>query len=354
MFDRIEDAWSAVRAHPAFRAGAVWAGAGFVLLQVMDLVGLPTGAIRWTGVLLAVGFVLTTTALALHRRSAGAAFVAARIPQGRRLVAALAVLLVLGSGAWWTGAKLMGRTVAPGAERIAVLPFSASGSSATLGEGVMDLLATSLDQAGGVRTVHPRTVMVRWAQRAGSAALLDLEGSLAVGREVGAGSVLLGSVVHAGDRVRLTGELYTVAGERIGEARTEGSADSVLALVDDLAARMLREVWRSREPVPNLRLEAITTSSVEALGAYLRGERHYRASRWDSTVVAFQEAVALDSTFALAWLRLGEGYGWTKSHGHPDALAAARTAAALADRLPARDRAIVIKDEISNLMLPVG
>ena len=342
--NRIETTWAAVREHPAVRAGAMYAGAGFVVLQVMDLLGMETTVIRWTGALLTVGFIATVTTLAvLQQRGGGAAWALARIPGGRRLGIALVAFFVLGSGAWWTGARLMGGTVAPGAERIAVLPFSASGVGAVeLGEGMVDLLATSLDQVGGVSTVHPRTVMHRWAQRAGAGATLDLAGSLAVGREVGAGSVLLGSVVQAGERVRLSAELRTVDGEQIGEARTEGLATEVLALVDDLAVRMLREVWRSREPIPNLRLAAITTSSVDALEEYLRGERFYRASSWDSAAAAFSDAVALDSTFALAYLRLGESLGWQYAHGHPEALAASEKAVALGDRLPARDRTLAI------------
>jgi TolB-like protein len=340
MFDRLERQWKSLREHPAFRMGAVYSGSAFVLLQVMDLLGFATSVVRWTGVGLAVGLIVLVVALVVAHHHLAPVLSIARVPRGRRLVAALVLMLVLGTGAWWAGARLVASPVAPGAEAIAVLPFTASGQGVeALGEGMVDLLSTSLDQVGGVRAIHPRTVLHRWSRLA-DGGMLDLDGALALGRDVGAGSVLLGSLVGAGDRIRLTAELYTLDGRRIGEARSEGDAATVLALVDDLAVRILREVWRSRQPIPSLRLEAITTSSVEALQHYLRGERFYRAAQWDSVLVAMTEAVARDSTFALAHLRLAETLGWVHHHGHPDGVAAARTAVRFADRLPARERSL--------------
>jgi TolB-like protein len=354
MLDRLERQWRSLREHPAFRLGAVYSGSAFVLLQVMDLLGFATSVVRWTGVGLAVGLVVLVVSLLVAHHHLAPVLRIARVPRGRRLVLALALMLVLGTGAWWAGARLVAAPVAPGAEAIAVLPFTTSGPGAeALGEGMVDLLSTSLDQVGGVRAIHPRTVLHRWSRLA-EGGMLDLDGALALGRDVGAGSVLLGSLVGVGDRIRLTAELYTLDGRRIGEARSEGDAATVLALVDDLAVRILREVWRSRQPIPSLRLEAITTSSIEALQHYLRGERFYRAAQWDSVLVAMREAVAHDSTFALAHLRLAETLGWVHHHGHPDGVAAAQTAVRFADRLPARERSLAQVYLLHSEAAPAG
>jgi serine/threonine-protein kinase len=89
------------------------------------------------------------------------------------------------------------RVVAPEAEVIAVLPFRASGNGVgVIGEGMVDLLSRDLDAVGGVRTVDPRAVLSRWRGAGGATA--DLSAILNVGREVGAGSVLTGSVVEVG------------------------------------------------------------------------------------------------------------------------------------------------------------
>jgi galactokinase len=78
-----------------------------------------------------------------------------------------------------------------------VLPFTTSGlAGELLGEGLVDLLSTNLDEVGAIRTIDPRTVLHRWRQAAAGGSL-DQEGALRVGRAVGADSVLLGNVVEA-------------------------------------------------------------------------------------------------------------------------------------------------------------
>lgn len=64
-------------------------------------------------------------------------------------------------------------------------------------------------------------------------------------------------------------------------------------------------------------------------------------SRWDSAIAEFSEAVRIDSTFALAYLRLSESHGWTAGLGVEEIVENARTAARLADRLPVRERRLV-------------
>ncbi|HUP88559.1 MAG TPA: tetratricopeptide repeat protein, partial [Longimicrobiales bacterium] len=49
---------------------------------------------------------------------------------------------------------------------------------------------------------------------------------------------------------------------------------------------------------------ALTTKSLPALRAYMEGEEYYRKTEYDSAVAHFTKAIALDSTFALAYYRL--------------------------------------------------
>jgi serine/threonine-protein kinase len=224
---------------------------------------------------------------------------------------------------------------------IAVLPFRTSGPGVQLmGEGMVDLLARNLDQVGPIRTVDPRTVLSRWRKE--GAAHGDLSDAVAVGRAVDAGSVLTGSVIAAGSRVRLSAELRSLTGAELAQAQVEGPADSVLPLVDGLSLALLRSVWRSGEPVPSLRVSAITTNSPDALRAYLQGEQYYRRTRWDSALAAYNRAVEIDSTFARAHFRRALVYGWTGGYGSEKSLAASAAGFRFADRLPARDRALLV------------
>lgn len=343
--------WRQLRQHPAFQVAAVYVGGGWALIQVADIFVPDPGIVRWLGIVLAVGFLAVvggawmSAAREAGRVEDGAAESGTASRRGRRRYAYAAAigLLAVGGLFWWLRPSILG-AVAPDAQVIAVLPFNTSGPAVEyLGEGVVDLLSPNFDEVGAIRTVDPRTVLHRWRQRAVDGGL-DLEGSLRVGRDVDAGSVVLGSVVAAGPEVRLRAQLYSVRGVELAQAQVEGPADSVLALLDGLAVALLREIWIAREPVPNLRVSGITTTDIGAIRSYLKGQQYYRRSNWDSALVAFQQAVDADSTFALAHYRLGLTYGWNTRHGGFASRAARRhadLAQLYADRLPARERSLV-------------
>ena len=251
---------------------------------------------------------------------------------------ALAVLTGVLAGSWFAGRSPRQR-IAPAAEMLAVLPFHTSGPGVEfLGEGMMDLLATNLRGVAGINTVEPRAVLREWGtSRSGD----DLKRALAVGRDLDAGSVVLGSAVSTGGRVRVAADLYAIDGHRLGRAQVDGPADSVLAVVDRLSLALLRDVWRSKEPLPNLRLASLTTDSIDAMRSYLEGERYYRRTQWDSAVTAYTRAVETDSTFALAHLRRAQAIGWIGGYGNQDSRAAVAAAARFAKRLPPRDRRLL-------------
>jgi len=262
-----------------------------------------------------------------------------------KIAAGLIVLAItFGIGVWTMGPPEATGSVTAGADVIAVLPFQTSGEDvAMLAEGMVDLLTPNLDQLGPIRTVHARTVLHRWNQRA-TDGQLDLAGALAVGRDVAAGSVLLGSAVSVGTNVRLGATLRTVDGKELARVQVDGPKEDVLALVDSLSVALLREIWQAREPVPQTRVSAITTSDLDAIRAYLKGETLFRISKFDSAAVEFREAVEADSSFALAHYRLSLAYGYGPGGGFasPEALYHSAAAVRHAYRLPDRERRLVI------------
>jgi len=266
-----------------------------------------------------------------------AAAVSGRAGMPRWLLGAAAALVVVAGAAGWYLAPR--RAVVEGAERIAVMPFSISGGDPLFGEGMVDLLSTNLASVGGVITADPRSVLVQ-VRKQGGAAGLDLDRALAVGRSLDAGAVLLGSVVTAGDQVRLAATLYGQDGATLGQAQASGPAASVLPLVDSLSVALVREIWKSREPVPSLNVAGLTTGSLPALRHYLTGEQFYRRAEWDSSIAAFGRATEADTTFALAYYRLAMALGWRGGFGG-DAGSAIASAYRQSARLPARERALV-------------
>jgi tetratricopeptide (TPR) repeat protein len=172
--------------------------------------------------------------------------------------------------------------------------------------------------------------------------------ALALGRRLGAHSVLIGDVVETGAITRVTANILSIDGETVARAQVSGSSEDILALVDTLGLQLLRALWRSDEPLPGFRVSAMTTSSVDAIRAYLEGERYYRLARWRDAIGAFEQAVDSDSTFALAHYRLSEAYQWIDVWGSAPSLRAAAAAYRHQDRLPVRERALVIVNMLDD------
>lgn len=225
----------------------------------------------------------------------------------------------------------------PAPRAVAVLPFAVRGSQgiAYLGEGMVDLLSTKLEGAGDLRTIDPRALLTF----IGSGDAPDAERGKAVAARFAAGFYLQGSVMEAGGRLQMSGSLYRADGELVASAETRGGAESdIFELVDDLARQLLAD--RSKAPGGRVsRLAALTTGSLPALKAYLRGEHDFRQAKYFDAIDSFQEAVTLDPAFALAYYRLAAA---TAASAMPElAREAAGRANEHRERLAPRDRLLL-------------
>lgn len=222
---------------------------------------------------------------------------------------------------------------------VAVLPFSVRGSPelAYLGEAMATLMSAKLQGAGGLRSADVRAVLGLSAQQGGAS---DPASGHRIARRLGAGTYLVGALVEAGGRLHLEAAAYG-GGETsrpLGQASVEGSLDQLLELVDSLAADLLPALSRGSHQQLT-RLAAATTGSLPALKAYLEGERLFREGRFGAAVEAFQQAVAEDSTFALAHYRLSVTAWW---NDRPELTTrAAESALRHGARLSDRDRRLL-------------
>ena len=282
---------------------------------------------------------VTDFAAALERAAGGGSGAVAERTRLRRLVVGLPLAVAAIALAVFAFLP-RGGSVVRGAESMVVLPFNATGPGVdVLGEGMVDLLTTNLNAVGGIRAVEPRAVLARLKKEGPPA---DVEDALRFAGALKANSVVMGSIVAAGNRVRVSADLYGPEGTRLAGAQVDGAADSVLQLVDQLSLSLVRDIWRSKEPVPSLRVTGLTTTSLAAMREYLVGEQYYRKATWDSAAAAFQRAIAQDSTFALAHYRLAATVGWSGGLGLAAGLTAIDAALRFADRLPPRERSLVV------------
>jgi DNA-binding SARP family transcriptional activator len=197
----------------------------------------------------------------------------------------------------------------PGAARIdpnkvMVAPFRVSGADRALTylrEGLVDLLTTKLTEDIAVGATDAGSVMAAW-RRAGLAedAGVPREVAFGIARELGASRLLLGSVVGTPRRVVISATLLAVAdGALRAQATVEGSTDSLTSLVDGLVARLLATEAGAWE-----RLARHTSTSAQALRAYLDGQSAHRRGSYREAIRHFRLALERDLSFAMAGLGL--------------------------------------------------
>ena len=230
----------------------------------------------------------------------------------------------------------LAENAAPG---VAVVPFSVNDPELERWEeGMVDLLSTNLDGAGGLRAIDSRTVLARWRELVPEGGVADLPTALEVARRAGGKYGLVGSAVSSGATMRLSAELYELeGGEALGNPQVEGSPDSIFGLVDRLSIQVLSLILeREGGAAPRLDLASVTTSSLPALKSFLEAEGLARRGDFPRAIPAYENAIEADSSFALAYYRLGDAYGWTEGITEEvrQRYAAAERFSA---RLPARD-----------------
>ena len=232
--------------------------------------------------------------------------------RGRRTIALAAAGLALAVAGylWWPRPH-----AALDPNLVAVVPFRVKGAVPALGylrEGMIDLVAARLTGEGGARAADPGSVMAAWRRAAGSQSDdLPERDALGLARRLGAGQLLLGGVVGTTDHLTLNASLLPVAGgQPRAEAKVEGVADSLPQLVDRLIAQLITE-----EAGAPRGLAGLVNRPLPALRLYLEAQASYRRANYPDAVARLGQALDLDSTFALAGLRLASAAGWTTAPG---------------------------------------
>ncbi len=231
-----------------------------------------------------------------------------RAPAGvpRRVILVGGAVLTLGVAAYLTVARVRGPLTAPvqpGVPSLAVLPFDAIGgdtANAYFGDGIADEIATALGKAGGLRVASRTSAATYLASHD-----VDVR---ELGRRLGVSTVLEGRVRRAGDRMRLTVQLTSVAdGMALWTDVYEREVKDVFRVQDEIA-RSVAGALRARLPgtggtQPGRPVSSPGTTNPEAYDLYLRGSYllERRGGGVAKAVDYFERAIAEDSTFARAY-----------------------------------------------------
>ncbi len=274
----------------------------------------------------------------------------ARLERNRRWVPAVgAMTLIIGATAIISAAIAWGVLARPeGADdarpSFLVMPFGVIRGDQSLDwlrQGSVDMLTRNLAQWRDIDVVdYEHTLDLLREAKLEGAQTIGLREARELAQQGNARTVVLGQIQRNGDSLTVVARVYDVeSGELTKEIPVSGLASADARwLFDSLANQLL-----GLAGAPTLRkvqVARITTASVEAYRHYLQGARALHAWELDAADSAFGRATAIDSTFALAYYKRAQTQGWRR---HADTLARhyARMAAQHAERLPARERALV-------------
>ncbi len=266
--------------------------------------------------------------------------VARAVPPRRRLVVVGAVVaaLTLALGGVWLARRGSGTATSPtdsaGPKRLAVLPFENLGAAEDgyFADGMTDEVRSNLAGLSGLSVI---------ASGSASQYKATTKPPEQVAKELGVAYLLFAKVrwqkSGKASRIRLTAELVEVAGGGAPTTQWQEAFEADMEDVFRVQGEIATKVARSLEVVLSGKerglLTARPTSNLAAYDAYLKGMEIEKGSlRAPGAIPQYEQAVALDPAFALAWARLSLRRSWNYS-GSPEEAEAARTAAARAMEL---------------------
>ncbi|CCB66452.1 winged helix-turn-helix domain-containing protein [Hyphomicrobium sp. MC1] len=196
---------------------------------------------------------------------------------------------------------------------IAVLPFQSlcgDPEQAYFADGVVEEIITALSR-------------VRWLfviARNSSFVYRDCAFDVKqIGKELGVGYVLEGSMRKSADRVRITGQLIdATTGVQLWAERFEGTVDDIFELQDRIATSVAGAIAPRVELAEIERTRNKPTGSLNAYDCYLRGLAHvHRGTREsiDQALPLFERGIELDPEYASAYAMAGWCYFWRKVNG---------------------------------------
>jgi TolB-like protein/Tfp pilus assembly protein PilF len=193
---------------------------------------------------------------------------------------------------------------------IAVLPFenfSDDKNNAYFADGIQDDILTTLSRISDLKVISRTSVM---GYRGASRNVRD------IGKALGAGAILEGSVRSDGKRVRVNVQLInTENDEHLWANEYDRELTDVFAIQTDLAHEIAGALQAKLSPTEEVRMSQKPTENGEAYLAFveahdLQARPDHLESNLKKAEELYQRAVQLDPKFALAFAALSRLQSW--------------------------------------------
>jgi TolB-like protein/DNA-binding winged helix-turn-helix (wHTH) protein/Flp pilus assembly protein TadD len=191
-------------------------------------------------------------------------------------------------------------------QSIAVLPFKQVGAGSSdelLGLGMADATISKLSNLHQI-SVRPTSAVFKYTERQSD--------PLAAGRELGVDAVLDGTVQHADEHIRVTVQLISISDGRIVWAgKFDERLTDIFALQDSISAQVAQALPMQINVDERKSLVKRYTEKTEAYQSYIMGIYFWNQRSKEGlnkAVEYFQQAIAADPNYALAYAQLADAY----------------------------------------------
>ncbi|MCK4858217.1 MAG: protein kinase, partial [candidate division Zixibacteria bacterium] len=249
-------------------------------------------------------------------------------------VAVIAVILSVG-----IFDKEGGRSAVAGEPALAILGFeNKTGDSELdwLQTGLPEILLTDLSQNDAVNIISQSRVFDRLGRKADQTDLsFTHQEYIDAARTLGATTILSGSYFKVGDRIRIDARLEDIASGKIIFGEKVMGIDPFM-LVDSLTQRIATALNVAGAQTADAAVASVTTSSPEAYKQYHLALEDFSNGLYDEAIAKYNRALVFDSTFALAYMRIGMAH--TFAGRRQEGAAYLALAEQFADKLPIYER----------------
>jgi tetratricopeptide (TPR) repeat protein len=181
-----------------------------------------------------------------------------------------------------------------------------------LQEAIPNLLITSLEQSGHFRVTSWERLndLLRQSGR-DATAISNEEAGFEVCRKEGINALVLGSYIKAGEAFATDVKVLDVANKQIlrtASAKGEGVSSVLRTQIDEISRAIARGLGpvTAKIEISQPKIADLTTSSMEAYNYFLRGRDDYEKFFYADARKFLEKAIAIDPTFAVAYLYLGK------------------------------------------------
>ena len=198
---------------------------------------------------------------------------------------------------------------------VAVLPFADMSPDQDQGffcEGIAEEILNALTK---IKQLDVTARSSSFAYNTGSGDIRE------IGRELGVGTVLEGSVRKSGNRVRVTAQLVKASdGYHLWSRTFDEELRDVFAIQDEIATNIAESLLESLTPKQQESIRSRPTADVEAYEYYLKGRQFFNRFRRKDIEFArqmFHQAIQADENYAPAWAGYADCYSFLVMYADP-------------------------------------